>query len=552
MRRARRSGRRRARRADRPGRPGRRPERRGVRLASRGRDWFCFEQPDRDGARARDARRVARLDRPAPTASPASPRRGARLAGEASPTRPTARRARASSPSAASPSPPTVAARRTGPASAPGGLVVPEVALARRGRDVRLTVTALAGPDDVPDELAAAWSARLAELRAAPLPLLDPAPAGRFRIASVAPPEHYEAAVARAVERIRAGELREDRARPRSRRPRAGAARRGGGLRRAARRVRAPASCSAPAAATPPSSPPRPSCSCGARAARLDRRAGRLHAPLRRPRGRRPPRRAAAALRQGPRGAGDRRPPDRARAAPAASGSRRPRSPRSSRSPTSSTSRRRSARSSAAPHSAVELAGAAAPDPRGRRGAARGRRAADPGASRAWTAAGTRARWAGRTRTRTASSASRCAARCCAARGAALRRGRRGARLRPRGRAGRDRGQARRAAPGPLGLACRLAHELHRRAVHAAAVFWISSYGTVTTSTPARRAARPRAGSPRPSARAAATGEHVEPPLLAGLGVRASRSPRAREALEEVERQARGVDQRGSGSTIAR
>jgi salicylate biosynthesis isochorismate synthase/menaquinone-specific isochorismate synthase len=37
------------------------------------------------------------------------------------------------------------------------------------------------------------------------LPLLDPAPAGRFRIDSVAPPEHYEAAVARAVERIRAG-----------------------------------------------------------------------------------------------------------------------------------------------------------------------------------------------------------------------------------------------------------------------------------------------------------------------------------------------------------
>jgi salicylate biosynthesis isochorismate synthase/menaquinone-specific isochorismate synthase len=44
----------------------------------------------------------------------------------------------------------------------------------------------------------------LSGLRSAELPLLDPAPSGRFRIDSVAPPEHYEAAVARAVERIRA------------------------------------------------------------------------------------------------------------------------------------------------------------------------------------------------------------------------------------------------------------------------------------------------------------------------------------------------------------
>ena len=35
--------------------------------------------------------------------------------------------------------------------------------------------------------------------------MLDPAPVGRFRVDSVAPPEHYEAAVLRAVERIRAG-----------------------------------------------------------------------------------------------------------------------------------------------------------------------------------------------------------------------------------------------------------------------------------------------------------------------------------------------------------
>ena len=86
-----------------------------------------------------------------------------------------------------------------------GGLTVPEVALARRGRDVRLTVAVRADPDDVAEDLVARAERRLAALRASPLPLLDPAPAGRFQIASVAPPEHYEEAVARAVERIRSG-----------------------------------------------------------------------------------------------------------------------------------------------------------------------------------------------------------------------------------------------------------------------------------------------------------------------------------------------------------
>ena len=37
------------------------------------------------------------------------------------------------------------------------------------------------------------------------MPLLDPDPVGRVRVASAMPPEHYEGAVARGVERIRAG-----------------------------------------------------------------------------------------------------------------------------------------------------------------------------------------------------------------------------------------------------------------------------------------------------------------------------------------------------------
>jgi salicylate biosynthesis isochorismate synthase/menaquinone-specific isochorismate synthase len=93
----------------------------------------------------------------------------------------------------------------------PASLVVPQLSIARAQRDgepvVHLTLTALAMPDDVPEQLLARLLARAGELREAPLPLLDPAPAGRFDVSSVMPPEHYEHAVARAVAAIRAGEL---------------------------------------------------------------------------------------------------------------------------------------------------------------------------------------------------------------------------------------------------------------------------------------------------------------------------------------------------------
>ena len=86
-------------------------------------------------------------------------------------------------------------------------LHVPEVALHRRGGEVRMTLCALARPDDTPEDLLARLEARLAGLRQTPLPLLDPQPVGHVQVASTMPPEHYEQAVARAVERIRAGEL---------------------------------------------------------------------------------------------------------------------------------------------------------------------------------------------------------------------------------------------------------------------------------------------------------------------------------------------------------
>jgi salicylate biosynthesis isochorismate synthase/menaquinone-specific isochorismate synthase len=86
--------------------------------------------------------------------------------------------------------------------------MVPEVALSRRDGAVSATFAVLAAADDTEEDLAARVERRAAGLRAAPaLPLLDPDPAGRFTVASAMPPQHYVAAVERAVERIRAGAL---------------------------------------------------------------------------------------------------------------------------------------------------------------------------------------------------------------------------------------------------------------------------------------------------------------------------------------------------------
>ena len=90
---------------------------------------------------------------------------------------------------------------------APASLVVPEVALSRRERDVRLTLTALASPDDLPEELLASLLARVERLEQRRLPLLDPAPSGRFQVASAMPPEHFESAVSRACELIGQGQM---------------------------------------------------------------------------------------------------------------------------------------------------------------------------------------------------------------------------------------------------------------------------------------------------------------------------------------------------------
>jgi isochorismate synthase len=93
----------------------------------------------------------------------------------------------------------------------PASLSVPEVAFTRkehRGElSVRMTLAAHARPDDVPEQLLGRLQRRVAELRSSALALLDPAPTGRFQVASAMPPEHYEQAVTRATELIAAGRL---------------------------------------------------------------------------------------------------------------------------------------------------------------------------------------------------------------------------------------------------------------------------------------------------------------------------------------------------------
>ena len=89
----------------------------------------------------------------------------------------------------------------------PASLVLPEIALVRQRGEARMTLTAAVQPDDDADEVTERLLGRAAELAPAPMPLVDPDPIERTRVASAAPPSHYEHAVERAIERIRAGQL---------------------------------------------------------------------------------------------------------------------------------------------------------------------------------------------------------------------------------------------------------------------------------------------------------------------------------------------------------
>jgi salicylate biosynthesis isochorismate synthase/menaquinone-specific isochorismate synthase len=90
---------------------------------------------------------------------------------------------------------------------APVRLVLPELALARSGGETLVTLCVAADGDETSADLVERALARLAAIEPARMPLLDPDPLEATRVASAAPPAHYESAVARGVERIRAGEL---------------------------------------------------------------------------------------------------------------------------------------------------------------------------------------------------------------------------------------------------------------------------------------------------------------------------------------------------------
>ncbi|MDQ4047772.1 MAG: isochorismate synthase, partial [Actinomycetota bacterium] len=89
----------------------------------------------------------------------------------------------------------------------PAQLVLPEITLSRQGGEARLTVNVGVRSDESAEVLLDRALGRVAELHPAAMPLLDPDPVDRARVAGAAPPSHYEEAVRRAVERIRRGEL---------------------------------------------------------------------------------------------------------------------------------------------------------------------------------------------------------------------------------------------------------------------------------------------------------------------------------------------------------
>ena len=169
--------------------------------------WFCFEQPDRDGAalaglgcaRAIEATGPGRFQAVAARWSAAS----ASAQGDPAEGPPGAGLVAVGGFAFA----PDGGGSPQWSGYAPASLIVPEVAFARRGEEIRMTVTVDVAPDDTLEERLEGVQRRLAELREDELPLLDPDPVGSYSVVSPMPPSHYEQAVAQAVQRIRAGEL---------------------------------------------------------------------------------------------------------------------------------------------------------------------------------------------------------------------------------------------------------------------------------------------------------------------------------------------------------
>jgi isochorismate synthase len=172
-----------------------------------GEPWFCLEQPARDGLALAGLGSVLTLEARGPGRFRDLARRwrrrsAAALADEV-----------ADAPGSGLAAFGGVAFDPAGGASpiwsgfAPASLMVPEVTLARRGGRTWLTVNAEVGSGTELSGAVESIRRRLRGLVVGALPMLDPAPAGDYQVVSPMPPVHYEEAVARAIQRIGAGEF---------------------------------------------------------------------------------------------------------------------------------------------------------------------------------------------------------------------------------------------------------------------------------------------------------------------------------------------------------
>jgi isochorismate synthase len=178
-------------------------------LASRirGEPWFCFEQPERDRIAVAGVGCVTVLEAEGEDRFAVLARRWRALARTAQhdelPAAPGAGLTAVGGFAFA----PAGARDPAWAGFAAASLQVPAISLARQGAQTWLTCNSLIAPDDTAEDVLGPIRARLARLREAPLPLVDPAPTGRYEVCSPMPPSHFEQAVGRAVERIAAGEF---------------------------------------------------------------------------------------------------------------------------------------------------------------------------------------------------------------------------------------------------------------------------------------------------------------------------------------------------------
>lgn len=169
--------------------------------------WFCFEQPDRDRAAVAALGRVLALEADGPDRFTRIAERWRTIARDALADETDGPGGTGLTAVGGFAFAPGGGGSPAWSGFAPGSLIVPEVSLARRGERVWITVNAALGPGDAADAALERIDRRLAELRVAPLPLLDPVPVGTYEVVSPMPPAHYEEAVARAVQRIAAHEF---------------------------------------------------------------------------------------------------------------------------------------------------------------------------------------------------------------------------------------------------------------------------------------------------------------------------------------------------------